>query len=84
MEILPETGFGRTEHATHCIYFGCVRGPDIADPACPGRDFTATPQQREAVKATNVKFTACHNKAMATKVAPPDRRAFMKNCLAGG
>jgi hypothetical protein len=36
------------------------------------------------VKATNVKFTACHNKAMATKVAPPDRRAFMKNCLAGG
>lgn len=43
-----------------------------------------TPQQREAVKATNVKFTACHNKAVATKVAPPDRRAFMKSCLAGG
>lgn len=42
-----------------------------------------TPQQREAVKATNAKFSACHNKAVATKVAPPDRRAFMKSCLAG-
>lgn len=42
-----------------------------------------TPQQREQVKATNVKFTACHNKAVVAKIAPKDRRGFMKSCLAG-
>jgi psiF repeat len=39
-----------------------------------------TPEQ---LKAANAKFTACHNKAVATKVGPKDRRAFMKSCLAG-
>jgi len=37
----------------------------------------------EQLKAANAKFTACHNKAVATKVGPKDRRAFMKSCLAG-
>ena len=42
-----------------------------------------TPQQHQEVKATNAKFTACHNKALAAKVAPKDRRGFMKSCLDG-
>lgn len=42
----------------------------------------ATPAQHERVKALNAKYKACHNKADAQNVAPPDRRAFMASCLA--
>jgi psiF repeat len=48
----------------------------------PAPKASLTPEQHQQVKAMNVKFTACHNQAVTAKVAPKDRRAFMKNCLA--
>jgi hypothetical protein len=57
--------------------------PAFAQTPPPSRPHSLTPQQHQEVKAKNVKFTACHNKALAAKVAPKDRRAHMKSCLAG-
>lgn len=42
-----------------------------------------TPEQRAHVKAINVKFKACHNKATAQNIPPDQRYTFMKTCLAG-
>ena len=42
-----------------------------------------TPAQHEQMKVIDAKAAACHKKAIAEKVSPPARRAFMKNCLSG-
>jgi hypothetical protein len=51
--------------------------------APPPPKSSLTPQQHEQVRAMNPKFKACHNKAVAAKIAPKERRSFMKSCLAG-
>jgi hypothetical protein len=42
-----------------------------------------TPEQRQQMQGFNAIFAGCHAKAVAAKVAPENRRAFMKSCLAG-
>jgi hypothetical protein len=53
-------------------------------PASPPQPQSSlTPEQHEQMRGFNAAFAACHNKAVAAKVAPESRRAFIKSCLAG-
>ena len=54
----------------------------LAQTSSPPPQSSVTPQQHEHVRAMNPKFKACHNKAVAAKIAPKERRSFMKSCLA--
>jgi hypothetical protein len=69
--------------ATVAVAGALLISPSLAQTSTQPPKSSLTPQQREEVRAMKPQFTACHNKAIAAKVGPKDRRAYMKNCLAG-